>query len=83
MALVDSNTFQGERECAHGESAVNGIPLLLLLCGAQNKSGEPLTADDLGVGGALTVLMRDAINPVCGCAPGVLCAQALETEEAR
>ncbi|KAK9829815.1 hypothetical protein WJX72_008043 [[Myrmecia] bisecta] len=28
-----------------------------------SKAGEPVTADDLGVGGALTVLMKDAINP--------------------
>ncbi|XP_068659159.1 formate--tetrahydrofolate ligase [Aristolochia californica] len=28
-----------------------------------SKSGEPITADDLGLGGALTVLMKDAINP--------------------
>jgi formyltetrahydrofolate synthetase len=28
-----------------------------------NKHGEPVTADDLGVGGALTVLMKDAIMP--------------------
>jgi formyltetrahydrofolate synthetase len=28
-----------------------------------SKQGVPLTADDLGVGGALTVLMRDAIKP--------------------
>ncbi|MQL97752.1 hypothetical protein Taro_030453, partial [Colocasia esculenta] len=28
-----------------------------------SKSGDPITADDLGVGGALTVLMKDAINP--------------------
>ncbi|KAK8965780.1 hypothetical protein KSP40_PGU015829 [Platanthera guangdongensis] len=28
-----------------------------------NKSGEPITADDLGIGGALTVLMKDAIHP--------------------
>jgi formate--tetrahydrofolate ligase len=28
-----------------------------------SKSGEPITADDLGVGGALTVLMKDAVNP--------------------
>lgn len=26
-------------------------------------AGEPITADDLGVGGALTVLMKDAIMP--------------------
>ena len=30
---------------------------------ATNISGEALTADDLGVGGALTVLMKDAIYP--------------------
>ncbi len=28
-----------------------------------NKAGEPITADDIGVGGALTVLMKDAIMP--------------------
>ena len=28
-----------------------------------NFAGEPVTADDLGVGGALTVLMKDAIMP--------------------
>ncbi|EPS70717.1 10-formyltetrahydrofolate synthetase, partial [Genlisea aurea] len=28
-----------------------------------SKSGDPITADDLGVGGALAVLMKDAINP--------------------
>ncbi len=28
-----------------------------------SKAGEPITADDLGVGGALTVLMKDAIKP--------------------
>ncbi|KAI9027868.1 formate--tetrahydrofolate ligase-domain-containing protein [Hyaloraphidium curvatum] len=28
-----------------------------------SKSGEPITADDLGVGGALTLLMKDAIKP--------------------
>jgi len=30
---------------------------------ASSKSGEPITADDLGVGGALTVLCKDAIHP--------------------
>ncbi|PIK40762.1 C-1-tetrahydrofolate synthase, cytoplasmic [Apostichopus japonicus] len=30
---------------------------------ASNKNGEPVTSDDLGVGGALAVLMRDAIKP--------------------
>ncbi|XP_062076773.1 formate--tetrahydrofolate ligase-like isoform X1 [Humulus lupulus] len=28
-----------------------------------SKAGDPVTADDLGVGGALTVLMKDTINP--------------------
>ncbi|PIE82340.1 MAG: formate--tetrahydrofolate ligase [Chloroflexi bacterium] len=28
-----------------------------------NKAGMPITADDLGIGGALTVLMKDAIMP--------------------
>jgi len=28
-----------------------------------NKKGDPITADDLGVGGALTVLMKDTIMP--------------------
>lgn len=28
-----------------------------------NKKGEPITADDLGVGGALLVLLKDAIKP--------------------
>ena len=30
---------------------------------AMSRSREPVTADDLGVGGALTVLMKDAIMP--------------------
>jgi len=30
---------------------------------AQSKSGEPITCDDLGVGGALAVLMKEAIKP--------------------
>lgn len=30
---------------------------------ANSKAGDPVTADDLGVGGALTVLMKDALNP--------------------
>lgn len=30
---------------------------------ATNRSGEPVTCDDLGAGGALTVLMKDAIRP--------------------
>lgn len=30
---------------------------------AASRAGEPVTADDLGVGGALCVLMKDAIMP--------------------
>lgn len=30
---------------------------------ASSKAGEPITADDFGIGGALTVLMKDAIKP--------------------
>lgn len=30
---------------------------------AQDRAGQPVTADDLGVGGALTVMLKDAINP--------------------
>lgn len=30
---------------------------------AYSRTGSPVTADDLGIGGALTVLMKDAINP--------------------
>ncbi|KAE9963816.1 hypothetical protein EG328_011029 [Venturia inaequalis] len=30
---------------------------------ASSRSGDPVTADDIGVGGALTALMKDAIKP--------------------
>jgi formyltetrahydrofolate synthetase len=30
---------------------------------AYDMSGQPVTADDLGCGGAITVLMKDAIMP--------------------
>lgn len=30
---------------------------------ASSKSGDPITADDIGVGGALTALLKDAIKP--------------------
>ncbi|XP_065174633.1 C-1-tetrahydrofolate synthase, cytoplasmic-like [Sycon ciliatum] len=30
---------------------------------ASNRAGEPVTAEDLGISGALTVLMKDAIRP--------------------
>ena len=28
-----------------------------------SKAGDPITCDDLGVGGALTLLMKDAVKP--------------------
>lgn len=28
-----------------------------------SKAGDPVTADDLGIGGALTVMMKDALKP--------------------
>eukprot|EP00002_Diphylleia_rotans_P016108 TRINITY_DN312_c0_g1_i2.p1 TRINITY_DN312_c0_g1~~TRINITY_DN312_c0_g1_i2.p1 ORF type:complete len:634 (-),score=151.30 TRINITY_DN312_c0_g1_i2:97-1998(-) len=30
---------------------------------ARNKAGEPINADDLGIAGAMTVLMKDTIHP--------------------
>ncbi|KAI8081596.1 formate--tetrahydrofolate ligase-domain-containing protein [Halteromyces radiatus] len=30
---------------------------------ANSKTGQPITADDIGIGGALTVLMKDTIKP--------------------
>ena len=30
---------------------------------ATSKQGHPITADDLGVSGALAVLMKDAVKP--------------------
>lgn len=30
---------------------------------ASSKAGDPVTADDIGIGGAMTALMRDAIKP--------------------
>jgi hypothetical protein len=48
------------------------VPLKVI---GNSRQGAPVTADDLGIGGALTVLMRDAIMPtllqVCDCGAGV------------
>lgn len=30
---------------------------------ASSKSGQPVTADDIGITGAMTVLLKDAIKP--------------------
>lgn len=51
-------------------TCVNGIRLYSLtdacslgsMVVASSRSGEPITADDFGIGGALTVLMKDAIK---------------------
>jgi formyltetrahydrofolate synthetase len=34
-----------------------------MVIGLSKRDGSPVTAEDLGVAGALTVLMRDAIQP--------------------
>ena len=44
-------------QMSHGFSASHGTAAVLVCVGA------PVTADDLGVGGALAVLMKDAIEP--------------------
>ena len=36
---------------------------------ASSRSGEPITADDFGIGGALTVLMKDAIKCASAASP--------------
>ena len=41
-----------------------------------DKEGQPLTADDFGITGALTVLMMDALQ-VCLCLPSAVCPQLL------
>jgi len=50
--------------CARGHFL--WLPVLTYRLGsmvvASSKSGEPITADDFGIGGALTVLMKDAIK---------------------
>jgi formyltetrahydrofolate synthetase len=38
-------------------------PLLGNMVVASSKAGNPVTADDLGVAGALTVLMKDTVMP--------------------
>ena len=50
---------------------------------ASSNRGEPVTADDLGVTGALAVLMKDTIKPnlmqtlgVCVCVCACVCVRA-------
>jgi methylenetetrahydrofolate dehydrogenase (NADP+) / methenyltetrahydrofolate cyclohydrolase / formyltetrahydrofolate synthetase len=49
------------RERYGGPRAFTNIRLGSMVV-ASSKSGEPITADDFGIGGALTVLMKDAIK---------------------
>jgi formyltetrahydrofolate synthetase len=52
MAILALTTDLADMRCRFGEMVV-----------ALSKSGEAITAEDLGIAGALTVLMRDAIKP--------------------
>ena len=52
MAILALTTNLGDMRTRLGKIVV-----------ASNKQGEPVTADDVGVGGALAVLMKDAIKP--------------------
>lgn len=56
--------------CARGEWLRYKFDLVLIgrcrlgrMVVATSKGGDPITADDVGVGGALAVLMKDAIKP--------------------
>ncbi|KAF2482777.1 formate--tetrahydrofolate ligase-domain-containing protein [Neohortaea acidophila] len=65
------------RETAFDISVASEIMAVLALCTsladmrdrlgrmvvASSKAGDPITADDIGIGGALTALMRDAVKP--------------------
>ena len=35
----------------------------MIVCVGNSKAGDPVTSDDLGVTGALAVLMKDTIKP--------------------
>ena len=52
MAILALTTSLGDMRTRLGKIVV-----------ASNKQGEPVTADDIGLGGALAVLMKDAIKP--------------------
>ncbi len=51
----------------HGAHVYTALTTLALILGrivvASSKAGVPVTADDMGVTGALTVLLKDTINP--------------------
>ncbi|EEB05111.1 C-1-tetrahydrofolate synthase [Schizosaccharomyces japonicus yFS275] len=54
-------------ECMSVLALANDLPDLRRRLGrivvANNKAGEPITAEDLGVAGAMAVLMKDAVKP--------------------
>lgn len=52
MAVLALTTSLADMRCRLGAMVIGN-----------SRAGAPVTADDLGVGGALTVLMRDAIEP--------------------
>ena len=65
--------WQSQLQAAHNECKCKHARLGISSCLQQLslperglrwcQAGDPVTADDLGVGGALTVLMRDALEP--------------------
>merc|ERR1711872_761371 len=78
ITIGQSPTEKGHtRECQFDISVASEIMAVLALTSslkdmrerlgrmvvASDRKGKPVTADDLGCGGALTVLMRDAIRP--------------------
>jgi methylenetetrahydrofolate dehydrogenase (NADP+) / methenyltetrahydrofolate cyclohydrolase / formyltetrahydrofolate synthetase len=58
LALANDLNDMRDR-CVRGNSANIRLGRMVV---ATSKSGEPITADDFGIGGALTVLMKDAIK---------------------
>ncbi len=58
---MDGSPYQTTRKAE--EMRKNVVKQRLLRFRGWRHAGEPVTADDLGMGGALVVLMRDALNP--------------------
>lgn len=78
ITIGQSPTEKGrQRQCNFDITVASEIMAVLALCAdlkdmrqrlgkmvvATSKNGVPITADDLGAGGALSVLMKDAIRP--------------------
>ena len=51
------------RACVQPSLKPRALPSPYLQIVASDRKGMPVTADDLGAGGALTVLMKDALMP--------------------